>query len=44
MQTLESVRKLFRVPVEEAARALGIGVTALKKFCRGVGIKRWPYR
>lgn len=30
--------------IEDAARLLGVGVTALKKRCREVGIKRWPHR
>jgi hypothetical protein len=30
--------------MEDAARQLGIGVTALKKRCRQVGIHRWPHR
>ena len=30
--------------IEDAARQLGVGVTALKKRCRQLGIKRWPHR
>lgn len=30
--------------IEDAARLLGVGVTALKKRCREVGITRWPHR
>lgn len=30
--------------IEEAAKELGIGVTALKKRCRQHGIYRWPHR
>lgn len=30
--------------IEGAARQLGVGVTALKKRCRELGIKRWPHR
>ena len=28
----------------QAARELGVGLTALKKRCRKLGIKRWPFR
>jgi len=30
--------------IEGAASQLGVGVTALKKRCRQLGIKRWPHR
>jgi hypothetical protein len=30
--------------MEEAAKELGLGITALKKYCRKHGIKRWPHR
>ncbi len=29
---------------QEAADQLKVGVTTLKKICRGEGIQRWPYR
>ena len=31
-------------PINEAAKQLGIGLTALKRRCRELGIKRWPHR
>jgi hypothetical protein len=31
-------------PINDAAKQLGIGLTALKRRCRELGIKRWPYR
>ena len=30
--------------IHEAARAIGVGLTALKRRCRALGIKRWPFR
>ncbi|CAL6306190.1 unnamed protein product [Bathycoccus prasinos] len=30
--------------LNDAAKELGMGVTALKKKCRKFGVKRWPYR
>ncbi|PWA65641.1 protein RKD2 [Artemisia annua] len=32
------------MPISQAAKELGIGLTALKVNCRRVGIKHWPYR
>ena len=32
------------VPINDAAKQLGIGLTALKRRCRELGIRRWPYR
>mmetsp|Transcript_50974 Transcript_50974/g.102236 ORF Transcript_50974/g.102236 Transcript_50974/m.102236 type:complete len:148 (-) Transcript_50974:110-553(-) len=41
----ESVlRSLFNLPLQEACNKLGICATALKKTCRKLGIKKWPYR
>lgn len=34
----------FNKTVPEAAKILGVGVTALKQRCRELGIARWPYR
>jgi transcriptional regulator of acetoin/glycerol metabolism len=30
--------------IEDAAKELGMGTTALKKRCRQYGIHRWPHR
>ena len=37
------LKALFGVPQPEAARMLGISLTALKQVCRKAGIPRWPY-
>ena len=42
--TLEKLRSVFHLPINDAATALGMGVTVLKKLCRDRGIKRWPFR
>eukprot|EP00961_Rhodomonas_salina_P239919 3241196-Rhodomonas_salina.1 len=36
--------KLFHLPLDEAAEAIGICSTALKNVCRKLGVSRWPYR
>lgn len=36
--------QLFHLPIEEAAKALNIGQTMLKHYCRKFGIPRWPFR
>ncbi|PWA44034.1 protein RKD1 [Artemisia annua] len=40
----EVISQYFYMPIPQAAKELGIGLTALKVNCRRVGIKRWPYR
>jgi hypothetical protein len=39
----EALRRLFCVPQPEAAKALGVSLTTLKKTCRRLGLVRWPY-
>lgn len=34
----------FHVPINTAARNLGVCVTVLKQVCRELGVQRWPYR
>lgn len=34
----------YHVPINEAARNLGVCVTVLKQVCRELGVQRWPYR
>eukprot|EP00286_Rhodomonas_abbreviata_P019894 CAMPEP_0181315662 /NCGR_PEP_ID=MMETSP1101-20121128/15494_1 /TAXON_ID=46948 /ORGANISM="Rhodomonas abbreviata, Strain Caron Lab Isolate" /LENGTH=181 /DNA_ID=CAMNT_0023422883 /DNA_START=57 /DNA_END=599 /DNA_ORIENTATION=- len=38
------LQELFCLPLQEACAKLGICATALKKACRKLGIKKWPYR
>lgn len=40
----EELSKLFHLPVEAAAKELGIGLTPMKANCRELGLRRWPYR
>ena len=42
--TQEELSSCFHLPSEAACRALGIGLTVLKRQCRKYGIKRWPFR
>lgn len=32
------------MPISSAAKRFDIGLTLLKKRCRELGLKRWPYR
>eukprot|EP00287_Rhodomonas_sp_CCMP768_P001107 CAMPEP_0196749166 /NCGR_PEP_ID=MMETSP1091-20130531/75886_1 /TAXON_ID=302021 /ORGANISM="Rhodomonas sp., Strain CCMP768" /LENGTH=245 /DNA_ID=CAMNT_0042096597 /DNA_START=13 /DNA_END=750 /DNA_ORIENTATION=+ len=40
----EVLSPLFDYPLQEACNRLGICATALKKACRRIGIKKWPYK
>lgn len=42
--TPEALRANFDKPLHEAARRLGICATAVKKICRKMGIKEWPFQ
>lgn len=42
--TLKEISKHFNTPIQDAAKALGVCPTILKKVCRRLGIVRWPYR
>uniref|UniRef100_A0ACD5ZUT0 Uncharacterized protein n=1 Tax=Avena sativa TaxID=4498 RepID=A0ACD5ZUT0_AVESA len=42
--TFELVSQYFYLPIMQAARELKVGLTALKKRCRELGIPRWPHR
>lgn len=42
--TLNEISKHFDTPIQDAAKALGVCPTILKKICRRLGIGRWPYR
>ena len=38
------IAQTFHLPIERAARSLGVGLTVLKRQCREFGISRWPFR
>jgi len=40
----EKISNYFHLPVNDAAKQLGICTTRLKKLCRQNGIARWPFR
>lgn len=43
--TIDEISEYYqRYPISEAAQELGVGLTALKRRCREVGILRWPFR
>ena len=44
MITQLDLQALYHLPISAAARELDIGLTLLKKRCRELGLKRWPYR
>eukprot|EP00195_Chlamydomonas_chlamydogama_P007291 CAMPEP_0202902340 /NCGR_PEP_ID=MMETSP1392-20130828/16795_1 /ASSEMBLY_ACC=CAM_ASM_000868 /TAXON_ID=225041 /ORGANISM="Chlamydomonas chlamydogama, Strain SAG 11-48b" /LENGTH=788 /DNA_ID=CAMNT_0049589089 /DNA_START=500 /DNA_END=2866 /DNA_ORIENTATION=- len=41
---MEDMRRYFHLPSEAAAAALGCSRSMLKRRCRKLGMKRWPYR
>jgi len=42
--SLMEITQHFNLPLEEAAKKLGVCVATLKRTCRNYHIKRWPYR
>ena len=40
---MDAIKALFGLPQKDAAKALGISLTALKQVCRKLGVDRWPY-
>eukprot|EP00277_Geminigera_cryophila_P003238 CAMPEP_0179421502 /NCGR_PEP_ID=MMETSP0799-20121207/9822_1 /TAXON_ID=46947 /ORGANISM="Geminigera cryophila, Strain CCMP2564" /LENGTH=572 /DNA_ID=CAMNT_0021195357 /DNA_START=82 /DNA_END=1800 /DNA_ORIENTATION=+ len=40
----DSLRTYFNLPLVDAARKMGICATAIKKVCRKMGIRRWPFQ
>ncbi|CDF37947.1 unnamed protein product [Chondrus crispus] len=40
----QDLSRCFHLPINSAARELGVCVTALKKQCRRHGVPRWPHR
>ena len=42
--TVQRLEELFCLPLNEAAKHLGVCETSLKSACRKIGITKWPYR
>lgn len=42
--SFDDVSNCFSLPISEAANALGVCTSVLKKICRENGLQRWPYR
>ena len=43
--TLEDLRPYFcEGTIQQASQKIGVGLTALKRRCRALGIRRWPFR
>lgn len=42
--TYDDLARFFHLPINAAAKELGVCVTALKKQCRKHGVPRWPHR
>eukprot|EP00960_Hanusia_phi_P071432 767554-Hanusia_phi.AAC.3 len=42
--SLELLEQFYNMPLHLAAKRLGICQTAIKKVCRKLGIKKWPYK
>lgn len=40
--TPEMIRALASKPIKQAAQAVGVSVTALKRACRQLGFEKWP--
>lgn len=42
--TFEVIAQQFHLPLRQAAEALGTSQSTLKRRCRKVNIKQWPFR
>ena len=42
--SLEDLKGYFHLPIAEASKALGVGMTYMKRRCRELKIYRWPHR
>ena len=42
--TLDDLREVFELPLEEAAQKLNISTSSLKRLCREYKIPKWPFR
>jgi DNA-binding MurR/RpiR family transcriptional regulator len=41
---MDKISSYFNMRAQDAAKELGVGITTLKRECRRLGIKRWPWR
>ena len=41
---MSDLAQFFHLPINAAAKELGICPTVLKKICRRNGMRRWPHR
>mmetsp|Transcript_1493 Transcript_1493/g.4544 ORF Transcript_1493/g.4544 Transcript_1493/m.4544 type:complete len:659 (+) Transcript_1493:114-2090(+) len=44
VQTIHDLKTVFHLPINDAAKKLGLCVTVLKQKCREFGVLRWPFR
>jgi hypothetical protein len=44
MLNAATLRAHFNMPLNDAAKRMGVCATAIKKVCRKIGIKHWPHR
>ena len=42
--SFDQVMRLSHLPIDEAARELGVCTTVVKRVCRWNGVERWPFR
>lgn len=42
--TFELLQSLFCLPLKDAARKTRVSVTTLKRICRKLGVRAWPFR
>ena len=42
--TYSDLQRHFHMPIAQAAKSLGVGMTYMKRRCRHFNIKRWPHR
>ncbi|CAN8234816.1 unnamed protein product [Cochlearia groenlandica] len=42
--SMETISRYFYTSITQTATELNVGLTLLKRRCRGLGIRRWPHR